>query len=244
MRFSVITVTFNAEKFLESTLASVAQQKGVTYEHLLWDGGSQDKTLEIARNFDSVSIIEGQDKGIADAMNLAAACAKGDFLIYLHADDLFAHSQTLLMIDRVLRLHPVTTWLYGKAHIIDEAGSILQTTAYEPYSEKRLRKYNFITHPATVVSRSLFNQVGGFNDLRYCMDYDLWLRISRLSPPLVVPAVLACFREHSQSLSTSEPLHVADEAYLIRNRYVASYYERFRSYRTWKKRREHILRAE
>ena len=244
MRFSVITITYNAEKFLESTLTSVAQQVGVTYEHLLWDGGSQDKTLEIARKFESVNIIEGKDKGIADAMNLAASHAKGDFVIYLHADDLFAHSQTLLMINRALQLHPQAEWLYGKAHIIDAGGAILRTTPYEPYSAKRLRRYNFITHPATVMTRSLFNQVGGFNDLRYCMDYDLWMRISQLTPPLVVPTVLACFREHSQSLSTSEPLHVADEAYMIRNRYVASYYERFRSYRTWKKRREHILRAE
>lgn len=179
MRFSVITVSFNAEKFIAFTLASVAQQMGVTYEHLLWDGGSQDRTLEIASHFDSVKIIEGKDKGIADAMNQAAARAQGDFLIYLHADDVFAHSHTLLMIDRALRLHPKAAWLYGKAHIIDETGAILRTTAYEPFSEKRLRKYNFITHPATVVARSLFKQVGGFNDLRYCMDYDLWLRISK-----------------------------------------------------------------
>lgn len=245
MRFSVITITFNADKFLASTLASVAEQRGVEWEHLVWDGGSRDNTLDIARSFDSVTLIEGKDKGIADAMNQAAVHAKGDFLIYLHADDLLAHHHALLMIDHALRLHPDVEWLYGKAHIINEAGAILRTTAHELFSRKRLRKYNFITHPATVVSRSLLNQIGGFHDdLRYCMDYDLWLRLAPLRTPLAVPTVLACFRQHSLSLSTSEPLHVADEAYRVRKKYVSSYYERFRSYRTWKRRREDILRAE
>lgn len=243
MRFSVITITFNAEKFLESTLESAAQQRGVTWEHILWDGGSEDRTLSIANTFESVRIIEGKDRGIADAMNLAASHARGDFLIYLHADDIFPHSQVLLMIDRALRLHPETEWLYGKAHMIDEIGSILRTTSYEPFAQKRLRKYNFITHPAAAVSRSLFLKTGGFNHLKYCMDYDLWLRMGRLSTPLVVPSVLACFRQHNLSLSTRDTLQVADEAYLVRNRYVTSLYERFRSYRTWKRRREHILRG-
>jgi len=241
MLFSVITITFNAEKFLENTLVSVASQVGSSWEHLLWDGGSQDKTLEIAQAFDTVTILKGKDKGIADAMNKAALHAKGEYLIYLHADDLFAHPQSLLMIERTLRLHPWVKWLYGRAHIIDQKGAIIGTTPYETFSQKRLRKYNFITHPAVAVSRALFHEVGGFQEnLRYCMDYDLWLRLCALSQPFAIPALLACFRQHDQSLSTSEPLRVADEAYRVRNCYLTSYYERFRSYKTWKRRRRQI----
>ena len=200
--------------------------------------GSRDRTVEIARSFDHVKVIEGRDSGIADAMNRAAKYAQGEFLIYLHADDLFAHSRVLHMADRIINMHPSVEWFYGKAHIIDEEGALLRETPYEPFSAKRLRKYNFITHPATVLSRSLFEQVGGFQpDLKYCMDYDLWLRLSQYSLPLAFPTLFACFREHCHSLSTSEPLCVADEAYKVRNRYVRSLYERFRSYRTWKKRR-------
>lgn len=238
MRFSVITITYNAERYLAQTLDSVALQQGVDFEHLVWDGGSRDRTVEIARSFEHVKVFEGRDSGIADAMNQAAKHASGEFLIYLHADDLLAHSQVLLMADRVINTHPSVEWFYGKARIIDEEGTLLRETPFEPFSRKRLRKYNFITHPATVISRSLFERVGGFQpDLKYCMDYDLWLRLSQYSFPLALPTLFACFREHSLSLSTSEPLRVADEAYKVRNRYVSSLYERFRSYRTWKKRR-------
>ena len=245
MRFTLITITYNAARFLSETLASTAAQKGVTFEHILWDGGSKDRTLQIARSFDHVKVIEGKDEGIADAMNRAAVYAQGDFLLYLHADDLLAHPQALLMVDRTLRLHPHVDWLYGKAHIIDEEGSVLRTTPYEAFSAKRLRKYNFITHPATVVSRSLFEKVGGFHaPLRYCMDYDLWLRLARFSTPFSLSTPLACFREHNSSLSTRRPVQVTDEAYLVRNRYVATSYERFRSYRTWKRRRNKLLSVE
>jgi glycosyltransferase involved in cell wall biosynthesis len=239
VRFSVITVTFNAEKYLAQTLQSVAAQEGVEFEHLVWDGGSCDRTLEIARRFPHVKLIEGRDQGIADAMNLSAAYAQGEFLLHLHADDLLTHPRALLMVKRVLDLHPDVNWLYGTAHIIDQEGRRLRTTPYEPFSEKRLRKYNFITHPATIVSSALFKKMGGFKvALRYCMDYDLWLRLTRHSTPLALATPLACFREHHNSLSTREPLQVADEAYRVRNSHLSSLYERFRSYRTWKKRRK------
>lgn len=242
MRFSVLTVTFNAERFLAQTLTSVYSQVGVEVEHILWDGGSKDSTLEIARSFPHVKIFEGKDSGIADAMNRVASFAHGDFLLHLHADDLLAHPQALLMFKRALTQHPSVEWLYGQAHIIDKSGSQLKTTPFEPFSFKRLRKYNFITHPATLVSRDLFQKVGGFKkNLRYCMDYDLWLRLAKLSSPLALPTPLACFREHDNSLSTQYPLHVTDEAYAVRNSHVTNIYERFRSYKTWKKRKEQLV---
>jgi glycosyltransferase involved in cell wall biosynthesis len=233
MRFSIITVTLNAEKFLSETLHSVAQQQGVS-----WDGGSGDGTLEIVRSFPGITLIEGKDGGIADAMNRAVAHAKGEFLIHLHADDLLAHPHVLLMVERTLQQRPHLEWLYGRAHLIDERGSCMCTTPYEPYSARRLRKYNYLTHPAVILSTALFKKIGGFQThLRYCMDYDLWLRLSQITSPHALATPLACFRQHPGSLSTHESLHVTDEAYRVRNHYVAHLYERFRSYRTWKKRR-------
>lgn len=240
MRFSIVTIALNAEKYLAKTLHSTSVQEGVEFEHLLWDGGSKDKTLAIARSFPHVTLIEGKDRGISDAMNRAAFHAKGEFLLFLHADDLLAHSKVLLMYERILQLHPHVQWLYGKAHVIDEEDVLQRTTPYEPYSYKRLKRYNFLTHPATLVSHALFKQVGGFAcDLRYCMDYDLWLRLGKVTTPLALATPLAYFREHKHSLSTSEPLGVTDEARRVRNRYI-TLLERYRSYRTWKKRRDQL----
>lgn len=240
MRFSIITITYNAQAYLADTLESLLSQDFTDYEHLIWDGGSTDQTLAIAREF-PVKIYEGKDRGIADAMNKGAFLAKGDYLLHLHADDLLAHERVLSFIDTCLKQHP-SGWLYGRADVIDANGKRLRTTPYIPFEEKRLRKYNMITHPATIVSRELFMSVEGFNpNLNYCMDYDLWIRLAQVTKPFALDAVLAFFREHDHSCSTREPLAVADEAYKVRNSYVRFPWERWKSYRTWKKRREEIL---
>ncbi len=242
MKFSIITITYNAAAYLEQTLRSVDEQDLTDYEHIIWDGGSTDKTLEIARSFPRVKVYEGSDEGIADAMNRGAAFAEGEFLIHLHADDFLENPRVLTMIARTLHLHPHVDWLYGRLKVVDSDGEHVRTTPYEPYSFKRLRRYNFISHPATCVRRSLFEKVGGFHkNLKYCMDYDLWLRLAAQAPAFALSTVLACFREHQNSLSTSEPMNVTDESYQVRNAYVTTFYERYRSYRTWKKRRYNLL---
>ncbi len=64
MRFSLITITYNSERYLKQTLQSVAEQEFKDFEHILWDGGSRDGTLEIARQFPHVTIYQGADSGI------------------------------------------------------------------------------------------------------------------------------------------------------------------------------------
>lgn len=237
MLFSIITITFNAEKYLAETLSSVAEQECSDYEHLLCDGGSSDKTFEIAARFPHVQVHRGQDQGISDAMNQAATHAKGEFLLFLHSDDYLVHPRVLSLIATSIQQHPEVLWLYGQARIIDEAGVIKRETLYTQFNHRKLKKYNTITHPSTFVSRRLFVQMGGFRkSLRYAMDYDLWLRLAEITTPLSLPSVISAFREHDNSLSTSQPRAVADEAYGVRNRYQKSFWGRWRSYRTWKRR--------
>lgn len=239
MRFSVITIALNAEKYLEQTLQSVARQTWKDYEHIVWDGGSTDATLEICRQFPHVKVFSGQDSGIADAMNKGASYAQGEFLLHLHADDFLLHENVLSYVHTTLKQHPKVQWLYGQIDRIDSHGEKVSSPAVVPFSKNKLRRYNIISHPATFYSKELFLAVKGFDvSLRYCMDYDLWLRFAKLSQPLVIPSTLACFREHLGSLSTKESLAVTDEAYQVRNRYVRNIWERYRSYCTWKRRRK------
>lgn len=243
MRFSILTITLNAEKFLEKTLSSVASQTFTDYEHLLWDGGSTDNTLAIARKFPQVQIIEGKDEGLSDAMNKIALRASGEFLLHLHADDFLAHEKALLFVDTALRQNPKCLWLYGMCDSVTERGERRATSKFRPYEYRRLKKYNIISHPATFYQKELFLKAGGFKkSLKFAMDYDLWLRLAALTKPLAFAHVVSCFREHEGSLSTSLPLKVADEAYWIRNSYFKSPWQRWRSWRTWKKRRKVCLK--
>jgi glycosyltransferase involved in cell wall biosynthesis len=236
--FSILTITFNAQAYLKETLDSVLSQSFSDYEHIVWDGGSRDKTLEIIQSYPHVKCFQGSDSGISDAMNRAASKASGRYLIFLHADDLFYDNTTLQRLSEDLQRHEYPEWLYGRSLMINAAGEAIRKTPLEPYSAKRLRKYNFISHPSCLVSKNLFDKLGGFDvALRYCMDYDFWLKASAIATPVVCDAFYSRFREHAHSTSIGNPFKVTDEAYQIRNRYVQSIWERWRSYRTWKKRR-------
>lgn len=241
MKFSIITITYNSERYLEKTLESVQEQSFQDYEHLVWDGGSSDGTIEIVKKFPKIKIRIGKDKGISDAMNKGAEIAKGEFLLHLHSDDMLHCQDTLHLVNAFLENRPDLSWIYGQAEVIDSEGNLIRTTKHIPYKRRLLRKYNIITHPSSFVSRKLFIESGGFRkDLRYCMDYELWLRLSKIASAKAMPFIVSKFREHNHSLSSRETLKVSDEAYKVRNEYVRNIWERYRSYRTWKRRRKAI----
>lgn len=243
MRFSIITITLNAEKFLQQTLTSVASQTYKDYEHIVWDGGSRDATLEIIKAYPHVKLFCGGDSGISDAMNRGVQFAQGEYIIHLHADDCLAHVEALAEVNKFLVQGDDPPWAYGRAEIVDQNDKLVRTTHHIPFEAKRLRKYNIITHPAVVLSRQLFLDQGGFRtDLKYSMDYELWLRLSQTHNAVAMPLVVAKFREHQGSLSTREVLGVANEAYRVRNEYVKNLWERLQSYRTWKRRCRKLTR--
>lgn len=70
------------------------------------------------------------------------------------------------------------------------------------------------------------------------MDYDLWLRAAQKTSPILLPVVLACFRQHAGSTSCSGSLNLVNEVYKVRNRYLVHPFERYKSYRTWQKRKK------
>ena len=74
---SVITITYNAQSTLRRTMESVASQTCRDYEHIVIDGASHDRTLEIARSFAGVRILSEPDKGLYDAMNKGIAMSRG-----------------------------------------------------------------------------------------------------------------------------------------------------------------------
>lgn len=88
---SVLIPCFNAEPFLAATLDSVIIQVGVTWEAILVDDGSTDRSAEIAARYaPQVTVLQGPRQGVSAARNLATARARGIYYQYLDADDLLA----------------------------------------------------------------------------------------------------------------------------------------------------------
>ena len=89
--FSIITITYNCEAFIEKTIQSVLEQNFKDFEYIIIDGNSSDATLKIINKYrELVDIIVSEpDQGIYDAMNKGLNLAQGQFVNFLNAGDSF-----------------------------------------------------------------------------------------------------------------------------------------------------------
>src|ERR1700712_3138233 len=89
MIVSIVTPTLNASEFIEDCIQSVKRNSSreVDIEHVIVDAGSTDGTVEIAQK-NGLTVLQGKDKGIFDAINKGSYASSGDLLGFLGADDL------------------------------------------------------------------------------------------------------------------------------------------------------------
>ena len=94
---SIITITYNAERFLERTIQSIVAQPATDYEYILIDGASTDGTLDIVRKYERhiTHWISEPDKGLYDAMNKGLHRARGEYVWFMNAGDELHDPQTL-----------------------------------------------------------------------------------------------------------------------------------------------------
>src|ERR1700712_4186557 len=94
---SIITITYNAEPFLERTIQSILAQTATDYEYVVIDGASKDGTVAIIKQYEHciTSWVSEPDKGLYDAMNKGLHRASGQYVWFMNAGDELYDSQTL-----------------------------------------------------------------------------------------------------------------------------------------------------
>ncbi|HEV7381703.1 MAG TPA: glycosyltransferase family 2 protein [Dyadobacter sp.] len=123
---TIVTITYNAEKYLERTLSSVQHALSLfdpeSLEYLIIDGGSKDKTLDIAGRYGFISkIVSERDNGLYDAMNKGLRLAKGDYIWFLNAGDEVYDQEVLQKLGKQLIKKPDIC--YSDAMFVREDGN-------------------------------------------------------------------------------------------------------------------------
>jgi glycosyltransferase involved in cell wall biosynthesis len=174
------------------------------------DGGSTDETLDILRSYgDRLTWISERDRGQADAINKGWRRARGAIIAYLNSDDTYLPDAVERAVSCLLE-HPEAGAVYGEGYHVDEAGTILERYPTEPFSSARLEETCFICQPTVFVRREMIERVGYLNEsLRYCLDYDFWIRISKTASFAYTPHYLATTRLHADTKTLGErvPFH-------------------------------------
>lgn len=176
-KVTVITVSFNSEKTILNCINSVNNQKYLNIEHILIDGGSNDKTVEIFRQNSKFAgtIISEKDNGIYNAMNKGIKFSNGEIIGFLNSDDFFYSENTLDLI--VQEFHSDIDCVFGNLIYVNKNNKITRKWISRPFKFGLFRKSWSPAHPTFYCSKETFEKYGGFReDLIITSDIELMLR--------------------------------------------------------------------
>lgn len=161
---SIITVTFNAEAYLEETINSVLSQTYKNIEYIIIDGGSIDKTVDIIKKYENkISYwVSEKDNGIYDAMNKGITVSNGEWLNFLNGGDKYYHNEVLTDIFKKNETSQHEL-IYGDFHIVGKDNSPIRVLKAEKLNKKSVQKGMIVNHQSIFIRKDKVP----FYDLKY-----------------------------------------------------------------------------
>jgi len=223
---SVVVASYNHAQFVVAALESVAAQQYPALELIIVDDCSTDASAERIRQWLRKPAVKQRfqrivfetaphNAGAHATLNRGAELARGDYLNFLNSDDLFAPQRIGALVEQCVPGQ--LAWGFTGVEVVDQHGVQLPEQAlppqvgfvYEALSYARaqypswsvaLLERNIVISTGNVfVARPLWQQLGGFRQLRYVHDWDFVLRATRRVEPLVVDAPLYSYRLHGSN---------------------------------------------
>lgn len=204
---SIITPSYNQVNFLERTILSVLNQDYSNIEYIIMDGGSTDGSLEIIKKY-SYRLKHWKsekDLGQTDAINKGFSIAQGEIFAWINSDDTYEPNAVSEAVD-YLTDHPEIGMVYGDCNFIDSDDEVIgKFNAKQTDYEKLKTGFVHIPQQASFWRAELWHRVAPLDtSIYFAMDYDLWLRFSKISKITYYPKLWANFRLHGDAKSISE----------------------------------------
>lgn len=197
---SILTVTYNAEAFLEETIKSVIAQDYPNIEYVIVDGGSTDGTRDIVERYrDHVdTFVSEPDEGIYDAINKGIALCSGRVIKIQNADDLLlpgAVTAAMAELEKHEPQEPVI--VIGHSQVIDTAGRVLGRITERPI----MLGFDTFNHPGWFATASVYETFGLYSlAYKIASDYEYYLRVKTGGGTIVwIDREVACYRQDGAS---------------------------------------------
>jgi glycosyltransferase involved in cell wall biosynthesis len=219
---------------MESVLAERAE-RGTRFELIAIDDGSRDESAEIANEIaardDRVVMTSTDGVGIANALAHGATIARGDLIARMDADDVSIPGRlaaSAALLDRDPTLGVVGTLVEAFADDGEVGEGTRRYVAWmnglvSPEDHDRDRFVESpLCHPSVTMRREALERAGGYQDVPWAEDYDLWLRIHASGFRIAkVPWVGLRWRQHAERATLRDPRYALDRFDLLKARYLA-----------------------
>ena len=203
---SVVIPAYNAARYVTATLDSVlTQQTDCAVECIVVDDGSQDDTVARVRAYGPrVTLIEQANAGPSAARNRGLAASAFPLVALIDADDLMA-PRRLEQQAAALEADPATVLCHSACQLIDEHGqpvpsqdSLTDDPSFSGDVCTRLFRANFVWLSSVMLRKQTFMEAGAFDTrIRYCEDYEAWLRLSLNGRFKYIAQTLVSYRLHA-----------------------------------------------
>ncbi|WP_084438856.1 glycosyltransferase family 2 protein [Algoriphagus mannitolivorans] len=202
-KISVITINLNNLEGLKKTVESVLNQDYPNLEYLVIDGESKDGSQEYLQA--QVSGIDyllcEKDSGVYEAMNKGIKNATGDYLIFLNSGDFFESSKSL---SKLIQQSNGENLVFGDIEVVESEGSYVKK--YPDGLSFRYFYYDSLPHPACLISKSLFDEIGMYDtEMKIASDWKFFMLavIKGGCSYRHVPEVISVFDAQGMSSSPS-----------------------------------------
>ncbi len=182
---SICIPTYNRGKFLKEAIESALSQTYKNYEIIVVDDGSTDNTEEIVLGFnsDKIRYFKKAHSNCPDTRNKTLMESKGEYIIWLDDDDIFAENLLEVYVDYVNK-YPDADIFYCHLLLFDEQSGIFNEWIYQDWYK---RKDEIVAHlikgqpnpqPSSLISRKVLNDIGFYDiSINVSSDYDFYSRI-------------------------------------------------------------------
>ncbi|MDH3254361.1 MAG: glycosyltransferase [Acidobacteriota bacterium] len=232
---SVLLPVHNAEPFLDACLDSLCKQTLDDFEIVAVDDGSTDASPLIlasrARSDSRVRVIRQPHMGLVAALNRGLSHCTGDFVARMDADDL-AHPERMRMQADALCADPAIDVLSCRVSIFASQGVGRGFELYEAWLNSLVRNDDIqrdlyvespLPHPSVMMKRDLLRDAGGYRDLGWPEDYDLWLRLAARGCRFEkLENVLLHWRDHGQRLTRTDPRYAVERFLACKAHHLAT----------------------
>ncbi len=208
---SVIMPVYNREAVVEESIKSVLSQLYHNFELIIVDDGSTDNTVKVIESIKDPRILlikNDINKGCSYSRNLAVSKSKGIYIFYLDSDNTWDNRYLKVMVGAFETLSDASA-IYCGQYLFKQNSDKCYAVRFGAFNKSLLENRNYIDLNCFGHTRKSFDAVGGFDtSLRRLVDYDLILRLNRISEIYSVPAILSNyhFNKADNTITSTEEL--------------------------------------